>query len=59
MTSNVAITEKSEKQNVGDIIQLGLRGKQGAFSDKVTAGIDDFTNEPVLQCDLRVVKILL
>ena len=59
MTSNVAITEKSEKQNVGDIIQLGLRGKQGAFSDKVTAGLDDFTNKPVVQCYLRVSKILL
>ena len=32
-----------------------MPGIQGAFSDKVTPGIDSFTNEPVVQCDVRVV----
>ena len=36
VTSNVAITEKNEKQNVKKIIQLGIPDTQGTFSEKVT-----------------------
>ena len=56
-TSNVVITEKNEKQYVRQVIQLGIGGTQGALSDKVTTDIDGFTDEPVVQCDVRVVKI--
>ena len=32
ITEKNAITEKNEKQYVRQIIQLGIRGSQGAFS---------------------------
>ena len=51
VTSNVVITEKNEKQYVRQI-----PGTQGAFSDKITPDIESFTDEPVVQCDVRVVK---
>ena len=56
VTSNVVITEKNEKQYVRQITQLGIPGTQGAFSDKITPDIESFTDEPVVQCDVRVVK---
>ena len=37
-------------------IQLSIQGTQGAFSDKATSNIDDFTDEPEVQCDIQVVK---
>ena len=62
-TSNVAITEKNEKQYVricpiyiGQIIQLGIPGTEEAFSDKVTPDIDGFTEESVVRYDVPVVK---
>ena len=33
-----------------------MLGTQGTFSDKVTSDIDAFTDEPVVRCDVRVVK---
>ena len=54
--SNVSITVENEKQYVGQIIQLGIPGTQGAFSDNVTPDIDGFTDEPFVRCDVRVVK---
>ena len=40
--------EKSYRQSY-----QGLRGGlREAFSDKVTQGVDIFTNEPVVQCDV-------
>ena len=36
VTSNVATTEKNEKRYVKEIIQLGIRGTQEAFSDTIT-----------------------
>ena len=45
------------KNNVRQIIQLGyIWGTQGEFSDKVILDIDGFTNEPVVQCNLWVVR---
>ena len=44
-TSNIVITEKNEKLSLTSEIP----GIQGAFSDKVTPDIDDFTDEPVVQ----------
>ena len=52
VTSNVAITEKNEKRYV---IQQGIQGTQGE-KDKVTPDIDGFTNEPVVQRGVRVIK---
>ena len=40
------------KNNVRQIIQLGIPGSQGTFSDKVNPVIDGFTDEPVAQCDV-------
>ena len=54
VTSNVAITEKNEKQH--GRLQLSIQGTQGAFSDKVTSHINDFTDKPEVQCDIQVVK---
>ena len=31
-------------------------GTQEAFSDKVTTGINGFTLEPAVQCDIQVVE---
>ena len=56
VTSNVVITEKNEKQYVRQITQLGIPGTQGTFSDKITPDIESFTDEPVVQCDVQVVK---
>ena len=51
MISDV-ITEKNEK-----LYQTtGIPGTQGAFSDKVTPDIDGFTDEPVVQCEVQVLK---
>ena len=36
--------------------QVYIAGTQGAFSDEVTPETDGFTDEPVVQCDVRVVK---
>ena len=54
MISNVAITEKNEKQHVR--LQLSIPGTQEAFPDKVAPDIDEFTDEPVVQCDVQVIK---
>ena len=54
VTSNVAITEKNEKQNVR--LQLSKPRTLGAFSDKVAPDISSFTDEPVVQCVVQVVK---
>ena len=40
------------KSNVRQIIQPGIPGPKGTFSDKVTTGIDGFTDESVVQCDV-------
>ena len=57
VTSNVAITEKNEKQYVRQIIQLRIQGSQEAFSDEVTPpDFDDFTDGQVVQCDVQVVR---
>ena len=45
VTSNVAITEKNEKQYVRQITQLGIRGTRGEISDKVTPDIDGFADD--------------
>ena len=45
VTSNVAITEKNEKQYVRQITQLGIRGTQGEISDKVIPDIDGFADD--------------
>ena len=51
MISDV-ITKKNEK-----LYQTtGIPGTQGAFSDKVTPDIDGFTDEPVVQCEVLVLK---
>ena len=50
----MAITSKNEKQYVR--LQLSIRETQGAFSDKVAPNIDGFTDEPVVQCHVEVVK---
>ena len=52
--SNVAITEKIEKQYAR--LQLSIPGTQETFLDKVAPDIDSFTDEPVAQCDVQVVK---
>lgn len=57
MTSNLAITVKNEKKTNGrQIIQRGIRGTQGAFTNKITPDIDGCTDEPVFPCDVRIVK---
>ena len=57
VTSNVAITEKNEKQYMRQIIQLRIPGPQEAFSDEVTPpDFDDFTDGQVVQCDVQVVR---
>ena len=56
MTSNVEITEKNEKQYVGQTMLLGIPGTQGTFLQKLTLDIFGFTDEPKVQCDVRVVK---
>lgn len=38
------------------IIQLGIPEPQGAWSDELIPGINDFTHESVFQCDVWVVK---
>ena len=43
--SNIIITEKNEK--LGQT--TGILGTQEVFSDNVTADIDGFTHEPVVQ----------
>ena len=53
--SNVSITVENEN-HVGQIIQLGIPGTQGAFLDNVTPDIDGFTDGPFVRCDVRVVK---
>ena len=35
---------------------LNIPGTQEAFSDKVVPDSDGFTDEPVVQCDVQVVK---
>ena len=45
-------TEKHEKL----CLTTGIPVIQGEFSDKVTPGIDIFTDEPVVQCDVQVVE---
>ena len=56
MSLNVVITEKIENQYVSKIMQVGILRTQGVFSDKVTQDVDGFTDEPVVQYDVRVVK---
>ena len=41
------------------IILLDMWGTEVAFSDKVTTDIDGFTDEPIVQCVVRFVKIVL
>ena len=50
------LLRKMKKQYVGQTILLGILGIQGAFLEKVTPDIGGFTDEPVVQCDVRVVK---
>ena len=57
ITSNVAISEKNEKQYVR--LQLSITGTQEAFLDKVAPDIDGFTGEQVVQCDVQVVKFFV
>ena len=46
VTSNIAVTEKNEKQYVTDYIYKSSQGpKGGAFWDKGTPDIDGFTAE--------------
>ena len=52
MIPSIVITEKNE--NLCQTTRIP--GTQGAFSEKVTTDIDDFTNELVVQCDVHVVK---
>ena len=40
------------KSNVRQIIQPVIPGPKGTFSDKVSPGIDGFTDEPVVQRDV-------
>ena len=56
-SSNVAITEKNEKQYVR--LYLSIPETHGEFSDKIAPNIDGYTNEPVVQCDTVVVKTVL
>ena len=63
LTSNVAITEKNENQYVHtcptcwtNFTARYIRDPSGIFSDKVIPDIDGFTDEPVVRCDVRVVK---
>ena len=56
-TLNIAITEKNEKQYVR--LQLSILGTQEAFSNKVDPDIDGFTDGPVVQWDVDIVKIIL
>ena len=53
LTSNDVITDKM-KNYVR--LQLSMPGTQEAFWDKVTTDIDGFTDEPVVQCDIEVIK---
>ena len=54
MTSNVSITEKKENQYVCQIIYID-KGR-GHLPTKVIPDID-FTDKPVVQCDVSVGKI--
>ena len=45
MISDIIITKKNEKP-----------GTHRAFSDKVARDIDDFTDEPIVQCDVQVLE---
>ena len=51
MMSNVPITEKKEK-NMSDNLYTNI---PQAFSEKVSPDID-FTDEPVVECDVAIVK---
>ena len=51
MISNITITEKNETCQTAE-----TPGAQGAFSDKVAPDTDIFTDEPVIQRDVQVVK---
>ena len=51
--SNVAITEK--KRQYANKYRYN-RAASGAFSDKVTPGIDYFADELLIQCDAPNVK---
>ena len=42
------LAEKNEKQHVRQIIQQGIRGVLGKFSDKITPDIDGFIDETVV-----------
>ena len=48
LTSNVAITEKNEKQYIRKIIQLCIQGTHRAFSDTVTVEIHIVHSHPPL-----------
>ena len=52
--SNITITEKNEKQCVR--LQLSIPRTEGKFSCKVAPDIDGFTDKPVIQWDVQVVK---
>ena len=55
VSSNVAITEKNEKQYAK--LEISIRRIQGAFLDKVVSDIDGFTDEPVVhQFHVQVVE---
>ena len=56
MTSNIVITQKYEKQYFRKIAQLFIPGLQDAVSDKVIIDIYGLVDDPVVQCDILVVK---
>ena len=44
------------RKYVRKIIKRGIRWTQEAFTNKITPDIDGCTDEPVFQCDVRIVK---
>ena len=52
----VFITSPFPYDYIGQVLQLGKLGTQGAFAEKVTPDIDGFTDEPVVWWDVRVAK---
>ena len=56
VTSNVAITEKNEKQNVKKSYSQVYLIRKGHFQKKLLPDIDGFTDETVVQCYVPVLK---
>ena len=53
MNSNIAITEKNEKQYAR--LQLSISRTQGKFLYKVTPDIEHFTDEPVIHIKNNII----